>query len=551
MDLVSNASKWTQGENLRPPSGWVSVLIIGAGPTGLLLAAELHRRGVQCHLIDAQPAPLHWDRATVVHPRSLQIFEAIGQVEELLAVGCKQRVIAIHSGGKSLGRIDLSICGSVYGFNLGVSEEVTESILAEYLRCHGGHVNRSCRLVDLTPHPDGVVAEIDRNSERYQIGAHWVVGSDGIHSAVRELSGIGFEGHKLARQWAVFDATVEGWTDTHEGIFVYQDMLPVILTPLPGKRWRVYLRPSSPESDLVNDAATTLGIYAPSASFTHLQNPARFNCYTEVATQFRAGRVFLAGDSAHLSSPAEGHGMNTGIQDAFNLAWKLALVHGGFAHPRLLDSYQAERRPIAEMIAQSGDVFEHAQMLTEPAERNLRDQATRELLSHPKDLHQHVMAETELVIDYSHSPIVAGYPCSGLAAGYRLPDNITVTWPDKTQCALHRLAHRAGHTLMLLAGPGADTSVLVDLHAALQEVARDSPLFAETFAIAACADVTKLGRIDRSVFEQLGIDGITLLAIRPDGYVGLRSDQDQLQALQHYRTLICQGNLAAHGAVSG
>jgi|HubBroStandDraft_4_1064222.scaffolds.fasta_scaffold11087_2 2-polyprenyl-6-methoxyphenol hydroxylase-like FAD-dependent oxidoreductase len=539
MDLVNDVARRTPGGNPQPPSQWVPVLIIGAGPAGLLLAAELQRRGVQCHLIDAQPAPLHWDRATVVHPRSLQIFEAIGQVEKLLDVGCKQRVIAIHSGGKSLGRIDLSTCGSVYGFNLGVSEEVTESILTEYLRSQGGQVNRSCRLVGLTPHPDGVLAEIERNGERYQIGAHWVVGCDGIHSAARELSGIGFEGHKLARQWAVFDATVEGWTDTYEGIFVYQDLLPIILTPLPGKRWRVYLRPSSPESDLVADAASTLGIYAPSSSFTSVENPTRFNCYTKVATQFRAGRVFLAGDSAHLSSPAEGHGMNTGIQDAFNLAWKLALVHDGIANPRLLDSYQAERRPIAEMITQSGDAFEQAQMLTDPTERARRDQATRTMLNHPEDLHQQVMAETELIIDYSHSPIVTGNPCRGLAPGYRLPDNVTVNWPDTRPCGLHQLAHQAGHTLMLLAGPVADARVLVDLRAALQKFAKDSPLFAETFAIATSIDApVKVGRIDRSATDQLGIDGITLLAIRPDGYVGLRSDQDHLRALQHYCTLI-------------
>jgi 2-polyprenyl-6-methoxyphenol hydroxylase-like FAD-dependent oxidoreductase len=543
MDLGNDSTRWAQGENLQPPSRWVPVLIIGAGPTGLLLAAELQRRGVQCHLIDAQPAPLQWDRATLVHPRSLQIFEAIGQVEKLLDVACKQRVIAIHSGGKSLGRIDLSVCGSVYGFSLGVSEEVTESVLTEYLRLQGGEVNRSCRLVGLTPHPGGVVAEIDRNGERYQIGAHWLVGCDGIHSAARELSGIGFEGHKLARQWAVFDAIVEGWTDTYEGIFAYQDILPIILSPLPGKRWRVYLRPSSLESDIVIDAASTLRMYVPSASFTSVENPTRFNCYTRVATQFRAGRVFLAGDSAHLCSPGEGHGMNTGIQDAFNLAWKLALVHDGAANSRLLDSYQAERHPIAEMITQSGDAFEQALLLTDPTERARRDQATRAMLNHPEDLHQQVMAETELINDYSHSPIVSGNACGGLAPGYRLPDNVTVNWPDATPCGLHRLAHRAGHTLILLAGPVADARVLVDLHAALQKVAKDSPLFAETFAIATAADApAKVGRIDGSAADQLGIDGITLLAVRPDGYVGLRSDQDHLRALQHYCTLIHEGN---------
>jgi hypothetical protein len=161
------------------------------------------------------------------------------------------------------------------------------------------------------------------------------------------------------------------------------------------------------------------------------------------------------------------------------------------------------------------------------------------MLNHTEDLHQQVMAETELIIDYSHSPIVTGNPCRGLAPGYRLPDNVTVNWPDTTPCGLHHLAHQAGHTLMLLAGPVADARVLVDLRAALQKFAKDSPLFAETFAIATSIDApVKVGRIDRSATDQLGIDGITLLAIRPDGYVGLRSDQDHLRALQHYCTLI-------------
>lgn len=136
------------------------MLVVGAGPTGLLLASELQRRGVPCHLIDSRPAPLHWDRATVVHPRSLQIFEAIGLVHKLLDVGCRQRVIKIHSGGTVLGAIDLSTSKSIYGFNLGLSEEVTESVLTEYLHKHGGEVTRSSRLVGLKPHSDGVLAEI-------------------------------------------------------------------------------------------------------------------------------------------------------------------------------------------------------------------------------------------------------------------------------------------------------------------------------------------------------------------------------------------------------
>jgi 2-polyprenyl-6-methoxyphenol hydroxylase-like FAD-dependent oxidoreductase len=519
------------------------VLVVGAGPTGLLLASELERRGVPCHLIDARPGPLHWDRATVVHPRSLQIFEAMGLVDKLLDVGCRQRVIKVHSGGKLLGAIDLSTSGSIYGFNLGVSEEVTESILTDSLHKQGGAVNRSSRLVGMTPHPGGVLAEIERDGDRYQVDAHWVVGCDGIHSATRELSGIGFEGHKLAKQWAVFDATVEGWTDTYEGIFAYHDMLPIILTALPGKRWRIYLRPSSEDSDLVADAISTLRVYAPWVSFIDVENPTRFSCYTKVATKFRSGPIFLAGDSAHLCSPAEGHGMNTGIQDAFNLAWKLALVHHGAADPSLLDSYEAERRPIAETITRSGDDFEQAQTLTDPAERDKRDEAIRAMLSDPEDLHQQVMAETELIIDYSSSPIVTGDASNDLAAGYRLPDTIPIEWPDTSRRGLHQLAHRGGHTLMLLAGPGADDSAFADLHTALQDVAKGSPLFETAVALSTHSDLpVPMGQLAPSAADLLGVEGITLLAMRPDGYIGLRSDRNHLIALEGYRALIHTGN---------
>jgi 2-polyprenyl-6-methoxyphenol hydroxylase-like FAD-dependent oxidoreductase len=523
--------------NATPADYRTPVLVVGAGPTGLLLASELQRRRVQCHLIDSRPGPNHWDRATAVHPRTLQIFESLGLVKELLDVGCRQRVIKVHSGGKELGIIDLSNCGSIYGFNLGVSEEVTESILTDYLGQQGGKVNRSSRLVGLTPHPDGVLAEIEHDGGRYQINARWVVGCDGIHSATRELSGIGFKGHKFAKQWAVFDATVQGWSDTYEGIFAYHDTLPIILTAIPGERWRVYLRPSSDESDLIADATSTLHIYAPSASFVNVENPTRFTCHTKIATKYRSGSVFLAGDSAHLCSPAEGHGMNCGIQDAFNLAWKLALVHHGVADRTLLDSYESERRPIAEMFTQSGDDFEHAQMMTDLTERDSRDQAIRAMIANPDDLHHQVMAETELNLEYSRSPIVTGDTNTALSPGYRLPDTIAIQRSDKRR--LHQLAHRAGHTLMLLAGPAAPGSALKDLYAALQDLATGSPLFEAAVVLGTHPDLPpQIGHLEPAAADLLGVEEITLLALRPDGYVGLRADRDHLNALERYRTLL-------------
>lgn len=518
------------------------VLIVGAGPAGLLLAAELCRRGVPCHIIDARPAPLNWDRATVVHPRSLQIFEALGFVDKLLDVGARQRIIKVFSNGALLGKIDLSTSGSFYGFNLGLSEEVTEAALTEYLHEQSGAVTRSSQLVELDIHANGVVAGIETNGERNEMRARWIVGCDGIHSATRELAGIPFKGHKFPKQWAVFDAGVDGWNDTHEGIFAFHDLLPIILTAIPGKRWRIYVRPSSDTSDLIAEATSTLRMYLPDALFVDVTSPTRFNCYTKIATHYRKGPVLLAGDSAHLCSPSEGHGMNTGIQDAFNLAWKLALVYHGVADPNLLDSYEAERRPIAEAVTKSGDLFEQAQLMTDPLERQQRDDAIRALLSDPTQLHHQVMAETELIIDYSGSPIVAGDASENLPAGFRLPEGLTVEWPEGSGRKLHQLAHRSGHTLLLLGGADADVSEFAQLHDALREFVAGSDIFEATVALTESATAAEhTGRMEANVADQLGIQGVTLLAMRPDGYVGLRADHDHLAAVSRYRGLIQQG----------
>ncbi len=542
-DFADGSEKMPQDGNADRAGDRASVLVVGAGPTGLLLAAELQRRSVPCHLIDDRPGPLHWDRATVVHPRSLEVFESLGLIRRFLEAGTKQRGVKIYSGGQALGTMDLSTCGSIYGFNLGLSEEVTESILTDYLHEQGGKVNRSSRLVGLTPHPDGVLAEIERDGDRYHVDTRWVVGCDGVHSPTRDLSGIVLEGHDIAKPWAVFDATLQGWAEAFDVNFVYLDPLPVILTALPGRRWRVYLRPGSAESDLVAEAALTVSRYEAAASFVDVENPTRFQCHTKVATQFRSGRVLLAGDAAHLCSPAEGHGMNCGLQDAVNLAWKLALVYQGAADPALLDSYEAERRPVAEMVTRSGDVTEHAQTLTDPTERDSRDKTLIVMLAEPAARHHEVVAEAELNVDYSGSPIVSGDANSHLAPGQRLPDTIPVQPPGTEPCRLHELTHRAGHTLVLLSGATVQGPDLADLLAALQKIATDSPLFEAAVAFGTRHDLPdQIGHLEPSAASLLGVQGTTLLAVRPDGYVGMRSDRDHLSALERYRTLVRAGH---------
>ena len=489
----------------------VSVLVVGAGPTGLLLTAELQRRGVTSELIDARPGPLHWDRATVIHPRSLELFASLGLIDRFLDAGTKQRGVKMYSEGELLGALDLAECGSTYGFNLGLSEEVTETILTDYLSQMGGSVRHAARLVEATIGTDGVLAEIEQDGRRRRVQAEWIVGCDGAHSATRDMSGIVLEGHDIAEPWAVFDATIQGWTDDYEINVGFLEKVTVILTALPARRWRVYLRPSSEESDLVDDATSVLQRYVPSASFADVANPTRFHCASKVARRFRSGRALLAGDAAHLCSPAQGHGMNTGLQDAFNLAWKLGLVCNGVAGPALLDSYDTERRPVAEMVVRSGDITEKGEIVTDPVERRDRDALIRTTFAEPESRHNEIVAESEFNVDYSTSPIVLGDAAGFPAAGQRAPNTIPA---------------RESHVLVLAGSEKNDDAAFAALHDRLQNAVKGSRVFGDGVVTLPAQTLAGDG------------DGTTLLAVRPDGYVGMRSERDYLTALERYVGLI-------------
>ncbi|MEQ1950764.1 FAD-dependent monooxygenase [Mesorhizobium yinganensis] len=515
-------------------------MIVGAGPTGLLAAAELHRRGVDCLLIDAHEHAMAWDRATVVHPRSLEIFESLGILEPLLAAGVRQRRACIHAGGELLGEIDLELCGSRYPFNIGISEEVTEAILTDYLSRQGGMVTRGTKLVGLVERHDGVLATIEHEGVATEILARWVIGCDGHHSSVRSLAGIEQDGHDIAEPWAVFDAGVAGWPASFEANYAYLDEVPVILTALPGERWRVYLRPSSPDSDLVADALGTLRRYLPAARFEGVANPTRFQCHTKVAKKFRSGRVLLAGDAAHTCSPAQGHGMNSGLQDAYNLAWKLALVCHGHCSEKLLDSYEAERRPVAEMVTASGETAEGAQMVKGAAARRERDVAIKGAFADPAMRHHEAVAEAELDIDYAASPIVLGDRHEASWPGQRLPDGIELRQTAGVG-KLHRYASRRGHTAFLIGGASATGDSLARILDELRSFA-GGPIIETVIALASDADFAAAdARIEPDAAKGLGAGDVLLLVVRADGHIGLRAESNHAGQLADYAGLLGRG----------
>jgi len=535
------------------------VLVVGAGPTGLTMAAELRRRGVDVLLIDAREEPQKWDRATVVHPRSLEIFEALGIVDRFLAAGVPQRSARLHSAGEVLVELDFSLSGAAYPYNLGLSEEATERFLTEYLEAAGGSVERSTTLVGMTQDDGGVTATVERGGHEEEARCAWIVGCGGFHSPVREAIGVELEGHDIADPWAVFDVTLGGRTEDFETTLVYLDHPMTILTPLPGRRFRVYTRPQGEEDDFIAGAAAVIATYEPEAELVDVENPTRFLCHARVATSYRKGRALLAGDAAHVCSPDQGHGMNSGIQDAVNLAWKLALVVEGDADPALLDSYEAERRPVALEIVAAGEGMEEMGAFDGEAGRVKRDEEVRAALSDPETAHSEAVAEAELNITYRDSPIIAtgsvgasgedpertsplfvreGSSPDALSPGDRLPDLGPVTAaPGEPEVRLHQLAHRRGHTLLAItAGGGCDT--LPRLFGQLEALVARSPLFDAVFALATARGDAPVGTIHPDAAATLGVESLAVLAIRPDRHVGLFAEGGTVADVERYAALV-------------
>jgi 2-polyprenyl-6-methoxyphenol hydroxylase-like FAD-dependent oxidoreductase len=542
------------------------VLVVGAGPTGLTLAIELRRRGVDVLLIDALEAPQHWDRATVVHPRSLEVFEALGIAEEFLAAGVPVRAARLHSAGEVLVEVDFSRSGAPYAYNVGLSEEATEGFLTAKLEEFGGSVERSTRLLRMSQDDDGVSATVERGGREEEVRAAWIVGCGGYHSPVREAVGIELEGHDIEDPWAVFDVTLAGREDDFETTLVYLEETVVILTPLPCRRYRVYTRPTSDDVDFVAEATAVLARYLPGQEPVEIENPARFRCHAKVATHYRKGRALLAGDAAHVCSPSQGHGMNSGIQDAFNLGWKLALVCEGDADPKLLDSYEVERRPVALEVVAAGEGMEEMGRFEGEEGRARRDAEVRAALSDPETVHSEAVAEAELNIAYRGSPIVRGRgaeeedpsltnsvevrsgssssalePGGGLPrleAGERLPDLGPVRAGEgEPEVRLHELTHRTGHTLFAIAvGDGGDE--LAHIHAQLEGLVARSPVFDAAFALATGTDHLPYGSIHADAVAALGVESLAVFAVRPDRHVGLVAEPASLADVEAYEAVV-------------
>jgi 2-polyprenyl-6-methoxyphenol hydroxylase-like FAD-dependent oxidoreductase len=326
------------------------VLIVGAGPTGLALAVSLAARGHDVTVVDAQAEGANTSRAAVVHARTLEALEPYGVSERLAAEGIHAPRFTVRDRDRVLLTIPFDTIPSDYPYTLMVSQAVTEAVLLERLTELGGRVLRPHRLTSLGQDDEGVTAMFAGGDE---LRARYLVAADGMHSTVREQAGIGFIGSQYGESFVLADVRLDGAVPDDEAVLYFSPEGVLVVAPLPGGAHRIVATvaeaPERPDAELVQDLLDARGPAARRTIVDEVLWGSRFLVHHRIADRYRAGRVLLAGDAAHVHSPAGGQGMNTGITDAVTLGDVLARVlDGGSAD--LLDEYGAVRRPVARQV---------------------------------------------------------------------------------------------------------------------------------------------------------------------------------------------------------
>src|SRR5580704_1086336 len=488
------------------------VLVVSAGPVGLSLACELARRAVPVRIIDKLSAPTAESRAAVVHARTLEAFSRMGVVDQIIAAGQRTTGLQMYADRVSLGKFALDTVDSPYPFSVTLPQDETERILTARLAALGVAVERERELVGFEQDATGVRAHLRSGEE---IRSDWIAGTDGSHSTVRGALGLSLEGSFKGETFLLGDVQADHHLDRSTmHTFFTTDAGPLMVFPMLGRRLRLIGQLDSPTAPTLEELQAvvdhrTAGFRLESARWITV-----FEIHHAQVPHYRVGRGFLAGDAAHVHSPAGGQGMNTGIQDAFNLGWKLAQTATEGPSPALLDSYNAERRPVAAQVIKVTTATTDAGTATNPLIRRLRNRALRVASGLSPIAHMLAEEPEETRVTYRTSPIVESSQRWHRSAqpGDAAPVVAAVN-------LLHILARATGQTALYIAGreqiPEPVAASNIQRHVLVTDADAPNSAFNEV-----------IPDPDRAVAARYGTgENGGLFMIRPDGYLASRSDQ--------------------------
>jgi 2-polyprenyl-6-methoxyphenol hydroxylase-like FAD-dependent oxidoreductase len=533
---------------------YFDALIVGAGPTGLTAAGQLARFGCRFRIIDKQLDRARESRALAVQARSLEVLQTLGLGEELASRGSSATRLLLHVDQHDPPIVDLGNIGRTdtrFPFILFVSQAETESVLAEHLDKRGVTVERGTELVGFQQRSDRIVCVLkDSGGREEAISVGYLIGCDGAHSTVRKQAGISFMGAAYPQEFALGDVEADGLQTGAIHAFAGGRGFAMFFPLGHPTTWRVMgmeaggsRQPAANGEEITVEPLSLTELQSmidePTYGSVRVREAAwltRFRLHHRQAETYRLGRVFIAGDAAHIHSPVGAQGMNTGIQDAWNLGWKLALVARGFADERLLDSYHAERWPIGRTLlrvtdrlfggfAKSVSGGEFVRLFRRLLVRGLVAPA----LSRPTIRRFGFHFVSQLGIHYRNSPMVAEAEPRlrrGPKAGDRLPD-VRVRRRGEDVYLQQELG--SAHLQLLLCGPVAEWD-----GSQVTEVAHRFPGLIVITHLSRDNANRALVDPEGQALAELGVEDTAQYLIRPDGHIAFRCGGTDLSSMRGY-----------------
>jgi 2-polyprenyl-6-methoxyphenol hydroxylase-like FAD-dependent oxidoreductase len=520
-----------------------AVTVVGAGPVGLVAACELAARGVPVRVIDRLAAPTPQSRAIVVHARSLEMFERMGVVEEVIASGVRTVAMQMFASGHRVAKVDFDHVDSAFPFSVTTPQTETERILGRRLESLGGTVERGVELTGLTQDDTEVTLTLRHADGRTeQATASHVIGADGSRSTVRDQIGVHLAGSFKGERFILGDVEADYDLDPSSFYTYFAADGPLMIFPMLGQRVRIMVQVNEPAGQPLKTAVEQQELQRlvdeRSEGIAILKSHwlTEFEIHHAQVPTYRVGRVFLAGDAAHVHSPAGGQGMNTGMQDAFNLGWKLSLAvqqpAGVGDVDRFLDSYHDERHPIAAKVIEFSNVLTKIGTVRGDLATAVRDHAVQ-LAAALGPVRQAIATQTEEVaLAYRHSPIVLRSRhrhAATVHAGDHLP-----AMPDADlQRRVNAVAaDTPGHLLITIAPDGRPVPSFLPTPANTWR----QVLVSQTGEPLDGYDAT-IADPDRVIARRLGVPHGGRVVLRPDGYVGCLGALDSF-SLDPYLDLI-------------
>jgi 2-polyprenyl-6-methoxyphenol hydroxylase-like FAD-dependent oxidoreductase len=387
------------------------ILIVGAGPVGLLLANECVRRGLKYRLVESRSTQSEHSKALAVFPRTLEILDMAGLVGPFLETANRVTSVAVITHDRTIAHMRFRPEESPYSFVAMVPQNVTERLLAEELQRRGGVIEYETSFVSAEEQPDGVHGTLEHKGESIEFKAALVIGCDGAHSAVRHLLKLPFEGAEYHDSFMLADVESNETMPADQLQLCPSEFGPVAIFPMSATRRRVVAtidneEGEAPSLDLVRKI---IAQRAPSSfEARSLFWSSYFRVHHRHVARLRAGRFFIAGDAAHIHSPFGGQGMNTGLHDIWNLAWKLDLFLHGRGNEELLASYSTERLPVIKSVIETTDWLTKVMGTPNKLAQLLRDTFIPMVSRLAPFQHAFVQRLSELGIKYKGSPIIEG-----------------------------------------------------------------------------------------------------------------------------------------------